>query len=190
MKRIAILLALSAVSVSAYCQSAPAEAPIKTTLCEIKAHPENFQHKLVEFRATASHGFEDSMVEDAACPWGKNGNPGFWMEFGGTRSTDTMYCCGFSPKPDRPATLRVDGMEIPLVDDDLFRQLDKALQTNPKPRKSVTVDATLQGRIFASRVKLGTNMPEHWGGYGHMGCCMLFVVTQVVSVGQAGTRPD
>ena len=189
MKRIAILLALAAASVPACCQSAaPPEQPIKTTLCEIKAHPENFQHKQVEFRATASHGFEDSMVEDAACPWPKDGNPGMWMEFGGTRSTDTMYCCGFSPKPDRPATLRVDGIDVPLVDDDLFRQFDNALHANPKPKLSVTVDATLRGRIFARREKI--NGKEYWEGYGHMGCCMLFVVTQVVSIGQVGARPD
>ena len=90
---------------------------------------------------------------------------------------------------DGPATLRVDGIDVPLVDDDLFRQFDNALHANPKPRKSATVDAVLRGRIFATRVKFA-NIPEHWGGYGHMGCCMLFVVTQVMSVGQAGTRPD
>jgi|SRR5215472_13891019 len=189
MNRIVILFVLAATSVPACCQSASTEQPIPTTLCEIKAHPENFQHKLVEFRATASHGFEDSMVEESTCPWPKNGNPGVWMEFGGTRSTDTMYCCGFNPKPDRPANLQVDGVEVPLVDDDLFRHFNKALHPErAQPGKSVTVDAILRGRIFANRVRYGR--PEHWGGYGHMGCCMLFVVTQVVSVGQVGTRPD
>jgi hypothetical protein len=187
MKAIAILLALIGASVPAFGQ-APSEQPIRTTLCEIKAHPENFQHKLVEFRATASHGFEDSMVEDSACPWPENKNPGVWMEFGGTHSTDTMYCCGFSPKPVRPATLKVDGMEIPLVDDDLFKKFDSALHADPKPKQSVTVDAILRGRIFARRKTI--NKDEYWGGYGHMGCCMLFVVTQVLSVGHVGTRPD
>lgn len=192
MKRIAILLALAAVSVPAYCQSAaPPEQPIKTTLCEIKAHPENFQHKLVEFRATASHGFEDSMVEDAACPWPKDGNPGVWMEFGGTRSTDTMYCCGFTPKPDRPATLKVDGIEIPLVDDDLLRKFDSELHSaKPQSNESIAVDATLQGRFFARRTRLTNRSPERWGGYGHMGCCMLFVVTQVKSVGEAAAKTN
>ncbi len=186
MRRIAILLALGVVSAPACSQSLPQEEPIKTTLCEIKAHPENFQHKLVEFRATASRGFEDSMVEELSYPWPKNGNPGVWMDFGGTRSTETMYCCGFSPKPDRPAALKIDGIEIPLVDDDLFRQLDKALHANPKPKQSVTVDATLRGRLFARREKINGN--AYWEVYGYMNCCILFVATQVISLGQAGNK--
>lgn len=190
MKRIAILFALVAASVPLCCRSsATPEEPIKTTLCEIKAHPENFQHKLVEFRATASHGFEDSMVEGKPCPGPENENPGVWMEFGGTRSTDTTYCCGFTPKPTRPKTLEVDGIEIPLVEDDLFRRFDAALHpTNPQPGKSATVDATLRGRIFAHREAM--NGQKYWGGYGHFGVYMLFVVTQVMSVGPGGTRPD
>jgi hypothetical protein len=76
------------------------EAPLRVSLCDVKAHPENFLHKLVEFSAIASHGFEDSMVEDSRCSWPYRG-PGVWMEYGGKRSTATMYCCGFSPKPDR-----------------------------------------------------------------------------------------
>lgn len=191
MKRVVILFALMSAAIPAYCQSAPTDAPIKTTLCEIKAHPESFQHKIVEFRASASHGFEDSMVEDAACPWPRNGNPGVWMEFGGNRSTDTMYCCGFSPKPDRAATLKIDGIEIPLVDDDLFKSFNSELHSaKPQSNESIAVDATLQGLIFARRVKLDNRHPEHWAGYGHMGCCMLFVVTRVMSVGQAGPKPN
>jgi hypothetical protein len=187
MRRTLLLLAILATTLSAWCQATPDEIAIKTTLCEIKAHPENFEHKLVEFRAMASHGFEDSMVEDASCTWGRD-HLGVWMEFGGTRSTDTMYCCGFSPRPERPATLKVDGIEIPLVDDDLFRKFDSELQAHPKPKLSVTVDAVLRGRIFVRRQKI--NKEEYWGGYGHMGCCVLFVVTQVISVGRVGTRPD
>jgi hypothetical protein len=187
---LSLLIAVASTGVSS--QTQQAEAPIKTTLCEIKAHPENFQHKLVEFTATASHGFEDSMVESDQCTWAHPvPNPGVWMEFGGKQSTDTMYCCGFSPKPDRPDTLKIDNLEIPLVEDDMFRQFNSALHPKrEKPGRSVTVEATMRGMIFAERAKLAKNIPEYWGGYGHMGCCMLFVVTQVVSVGKTGNRPD
>lgn len=187
MERLAFLLVLIGTVPSTHSQSTPREIPIRTTLCEIKAHPENFQHKLVEFRAIASHGFEDSMVEDAACPWAKNRNPGVWMEFGGTHSTDTMYCCGFSPKPNRPANLRVDGIEVPLIDDSLFEEFDKELHVYHAPKRSVRVDAELRGRIFASREEI--NGHKYWGGYGHMGCCMLFVVTQVLGIGQEVVTP-
>jgi hypothetical protein len=119
------------------------EQPLTVSLCEVKAQPENFLRKLVEVTATASHGFEDSMVEDSRCPW-PNAGPGVWMEYGGTRSTNTMYCCGFSPKPDREKPLSFDGMLLELVDDQTFRELDKQLHPkHSKQRGSDTVRATM-----------------------------------------------
>lgn len=160
-----------------------AELPVRVSLCDIKTHPENFLRKLVELTAIASHGFEDSMVEDSLCPWSDH-NPGVWMEYGGKRSTATMYCCGFSPKPDRSDALVIDGVSLDLVNDETFREFDRRLHPkHSKQRSSDTVRATLRGRIFARYEGIGgTQQKPAWRGYGHMGCCMLFVVTQVVSV--------
>jgi len=134
------------------------EKPLAVSLCEVKAHPENFLHKLIEFTATASHGFEDSMVEDSQCPW-PNGGPGVWMEYGGTRSTDTMYCCGFSPKPDRAKTLVVDGMSLDLVDDETFKEFDKRLHPqHSKPKRG----PTLSGLLCVAEYLQGTKaLVEH-----------------------------
>lgn len=111
------------------------EKPLAISLCQVKAHPENFLHKLVEVKVTASHGFEDSMIDDSECAWPKGG-PGVWMEYGGTRSTDTMYCCGFSPKPDRAKPLVVDGVSLDLRDDQMFKEFDTP--TPPKALKAKT----------------------------------------------------
>jgi hypothetical protein len=156
---------------------------VRVSLCEIKAHPENFLHKLVEITATASHGFEDSMVEDSRCPW-PNGGPGVWMEYGGKRSTATMYCCGVSPKPTRSEALVIDGIPLELADDETFRAFDKRLHpSTPMGNHQVIVRATLRGRIFGRYEGImGTKQSPAWRGYGHMDCCMLFVVTQVVSI--------
>ncbi len=166
-------------------QAPTPDVAIRASLCEIKTHPEKFLGKLVEFKATASHGFEDSMVEDNHCKWTAGGFPGVWMEYGGTRSTDTMYCCGSSPKPTRDNTLVIDGVSLPLVDDETFRIFDSRLHPkHSKPqRASDTVEATFRGRIFGRYESIGgTQQHPRWKGYGHMGCCMLFVVTQVVSI--------
>ena len=155
---------------------------MQVSLCEVKAHPENFLHKLVEFTATASHGFEDSMVEDSRCAWPERG-PGVWMDYGGKRSTATMYCCGISPKPNRNDVLEVEGIQLDLVDDETFRAFDTRLHPSHPGRTSATVRARLRGRIFGKYGGIaGTQQNPGWRGYGHMGCCMLFVVTQVVSV--------
>jgi hypothetical protein len=160
--------------------------PLQVSLCDIKAHPDMFLHKLVEFTATASHGFEDSMVEDSHCPWSQ-GRPGVWMEYGGKRSTATLYCCGISPKPDRSETLVIDGISLDLLDDNTFRAFDRRLHQRPsKPESSNTVRATLRGRIFARYEGIGgSRQNPEWRGYGNMGCCMLFVVAQVVSIDSA-----
>ncbi len=160
------------------------EKPQTVSLCQVKTHPEKFLHKLIEITATASHGFEDSMVEDGQCPWPKGG-PGIWMEYGGTRSTDTMYAGGGSPKPDREKPLVVEGTPVELVDDQIFREFDKQLHPkHSKPKRgSDTVRATMRGRLFARYEGIGgTQVSPAWRGYGHMDCCMLFVVTQVVSL--------
>ncbi|MGB9030830.1 MAG: hypothetical protein WCC27_11975 [Acidobacteriaceae bacterium] len=169
---------------TAYSQAQQPEAPIQVSLCEIKTHPEKYLKKLVEFTASASHGFEDSMAEDSRCPWPDRG-PGVWMEYGGNRSTDTMYCCGFSPKPTRDKPLVVDGIPLSLVDDEKFQEFDARLHPkhSKQQRMSDTVKATLRGRVFGRYEGIaGTQQSPAWRGYGHMGCCMLFVVTQVVSV--------
>jgi hypothetical protein len=178
------ILAMGLVPLPAHAQHS--EAPLRVSLCEVKAHPENFLHRLVEFNAIASHGFEESMIEDSRCSWPDRG-PGVWMEYGGKRTTATMYCCGMSPKPARSDTLVVDGISLELVDDDTFREFDKRLHPgHPKQRSTVTVRATLRGRIFARYEGIGgTKQNPEWRGYGHMDCCMLFVVTQVVSIDPA-----
>jgi hypothetical protein len=184
MRIISLLAGILAIGLApAFSRAQHPEVPLRVSLCEVKAHPENFVHKLVEFTAIASHGFEDSMVEDSHCSW-PEGGPGIWMEYGGKRSTATMYCCGVSPKTDRRDTLIVDGIPVDLVDDHTFRAFDKRLHPKlSKQRSSATVRATLRGRIFAKYEGiLGTKQTPAWRGYGHMDCCMLFVVTQVVSV--------
>jgi hypothetical protein len=184
MRIISVLAGMLAIGmVAAQSRAQHPEVPLRVSLCDVKAHPERFLRKLVEFTATASHGFEDSMVEDSRCSW-LNGAPGVWMEYGGKRSTATTYCCGVSPKPDRPDALIVDGIRLDLTDDETFQAFDRRLHPHhPKQRSSDAVKATLRGRIFARHEDIpGTQRNAEWGGYGHMGCCMLFVVTQVVSI--------
>lgn len=154
------------------------EQPIKTTLCEIKKDPMAFNRKLVEVSGYGSHGFEDSMFEDPTCFEGA-GRLGIWMEYGGTASTDTMYCCGFSPS-NRKAQLVVQGVSVPLAEDDQFRQFDTLLHSDrSRPMKDISVRATVRGRIFYAPQRLGQIT---LGGYGHMGCCLLLAIQQVISV--------
>lgn len=172
--RIAGFIFIATAISSAYAQS---DQPIKASLCEIRTHPMDFNHKLVEVHAIASHGFEDSSLVDPAC----SGSPFFWFEYGGKVVTGTMYCCGLTNARERTENLKVDGITIPLVDDAPFRSFDQKLHPeHSKQKKSNTVSATVQGILFLAPQKLGENYTQY--GYGHMGCCILFAVTRVVAV--------
>ena len=172
--RLIIFIFLAATASLAHGQS---DQPIKTSLCEIRTHPMDFNHKLVEVHAIASHGFEDSSLVDPAYP----GLPYFWFEYGGKVVTGTMYCCGLTNARERAEDLIVEGITVPLADDALFRSFDQKLHPNhPKKNKSDTVSATVQGILFLAPQKVG-NSPTMYG-YGHMGISILFALTRVAAV--------
>jgi hypothetical protein len=157
--------------------------PIKTTLCEIKKDPMAFNKKLVEVSGYATHGFEDSMFEDPACFEG-SGRLGIWMEYGGTVATDTMYCCGVGPG-NQKAPLTIQGVPVPLVQDDLFKRFDTMLHL--RPRKDISIRAIVDARIFVAPRSVAQLT---FGGYGHMGCCMLLAIEQVVSIESKKPEPS
>jgi hypothetical protein len=151
------------------------ETPEKVTACKLKNDPAAFNHKLVEVEGFISHAFEDFTFFDPNCPY----SPMIWLEYGGKASSGTMYCCGVSNARSRPKELAVDGVPISLIDDERFRQLDKLIHDEA----DTVVHATLVGRFFAGkREKYANGKSGNWGGYGHMGCCSLLAIQQVVSV--------
>lgn len=146
---------------------------MKITLCQLKSDPAAYNHKLIEVTGFISRGFEDFTLSDPQCPaW-----PDVWLEYGGTDVSGTMYCCGVTAERSRPKTLVVENITIPLVNDERFREFDKLIH---RPPDSV-VHATIVGRFFAGEL-VKYPKGEVWSGYGHMGCCSLLAIQQVVSV--------
>lgn len=182
--RIFLCAALAFWSLALSLDAQETEPPIKTTLCEIKKDPLAFNKKLVEVSGYGTFGFEDSMFEDPTCFEHSDG-PGVWMEYGGTVSTDTMYCCGFSPSNTKKP-LTVQDIPVPLVEDEQFKRFDTMLHSK-QPKKDVSVRATVRGRIFVAQSKIA--QISFWG-YGHMGCCMLLAIEQVVSVDSKKAGPS
>lgn len=147
--------------------------PEKVTLCRLKNDPAAYNHKLIEVTGFISHGFEDFTLFDPSC----SSRFDVWLEYGGTAASGTMYCCGVTAERRRPKQLVVEGIPIPLIDDEQFREFDKLLQRRPDS----VVRATIVGRFFSGeQVKYPAG--TFWGGYGHMGCCSLLAIQQVISV--------
>jgi hypothetical protein len=149
------------------------EEPVTVSLCRLDADPAFFNHKLVKVTAFLSHGFEDFSLFDPEC----HSRTAVWLEYGGTASSNTVYCCGVTASRSRPKTLVVEDIPIPLVDDARFRTLDRLLQRQPDS----FAHATIVGRFFAGEV---SRRPGNTGlrGYGHLGCCSLLVIQQVLLV--------
>jgi hypothetical protein len=152
---------------------ASCEEPEKITVCKLKNDPAAYNHKLVEMEGFLSRGFEDFTLSDPNCPY----SPEIWLEYGGKVASGTVYCCGPSNNRTRQEQLMVDAISIPLVDDERFLQFDKLIHD----QADTVVHATIRGRFFAGERSKGADKPGNWGGYGHMGCCSLLAIEQVVS---------
>jgi hypothetical protein len=165
-KAVLVVLSLAAIAVC--------EEPEKVTVCQLKTDPPAFNHKLVQVTSFLSHGFEDFTLQDPSCgAW-----PDIWLEYGGQAASGTMYCCGVTNARTRPEQIEVENISVSLVGDDNFKKLDNLLQA---PRTYAMAHGVIVGRFFSGR-EIADGRGKHWGGYGHMGCCSLLVIQQVLAV--------
>lgn len=174
MRVAALLLSLLGLGGMAFSQ----EQPQSATVCQLKNDPPAYNHKLVEVTAFVSRDFEDFTMFDAACPsW-----PAVWLEYGAKLKSGTMYCCGETADRHRPEELNVEGIPVPLTENEQFREFDKLIYPPFRPgQHGSIVHATLIGRFFSGR-QIKYPKATLWGGYGHMGCCSLLTIEQVKSV--------
>jgi hypothetical protein len=167
-----ILFLAFVITLSLAAKSAAQDVPQKTTVCELIQNPKSFDHKLVVVTGFASHGFEDSGFSDPACG-GRYG--GLWMEFGGEASTGTMSTVSDLSRT-RPESAVVEGVSVPLIEDRNFQTFDKLLHQG----NGNLVRATVIARFFAGRENF--DGIKGFSGYGHLGCCSLFMIQQVLSL--------
>ena len=162
-------------------QASP-EQWMDTTVCALRRNPQQWNHKLIRVTGYVTHGYEESSLVDPACGDYSDGSL-IWMEYGGQVGSGTMYFGPVSPR-HRETDLVVEGLSNPLVEDEKFQKLDKMLQSRPNSRSVVVVPVTLQGRFFSGK-KSKKERGSAFGGFGHFGCCSLFVIEKVNSVAES-----
>lgn len=144
----------------------------RVSLCTLQADPAAYNHKMIDVRAVVSHGLNDFTLSDSRCePRSK-----IWLEYGGRVNSETEYCCGVKGGP-RTTALVVEGITTRLIDDARFRRFDARVRSPG----DVRFGAHLIGRFFAG-LKQRTPKGDFWGGYGHLSCCSLLVIEQVVGI--------
>ena len=171
---VALLIGLAGVSLPAVGQVGPPEISrgpiIDTTVCQLSSSPAEFDHKLIRVNAYLSLGFEEAGMHDPFCQENSSTTQqrsnlekrDFWVEF--ADHADHEGVKGFPP----------------LVEDAQLRKFSIVLNE----REGQMPRAVLIGTFYAAKAPEDTEAGKisFLSGYGHMGCCHLFVVSQVESV--------
>jgi hypothetical protein len=131
------------------------EEPVKVSPCELSTNPRSYNHKLIEITGFISDGRENSHLIDPTC----ESSESLWWRHGGKSET-------------------VEGIHVPLIEDARFNEFGTFLERWPDS----LLRATVVGRFFAGTSVTRGDGRVSWGGYGHRGCCSLFVLQQVLSV--------
>jgi len=121
-----------------------------------------------------------------------------WVQPGGDAGSPAVFCCG-SHEGTPGKSIKINGIEIALVQDETYDGFMKRL-TMSRPRSQsgdfcndcnyYDVSATLRGRFFAAKLIHNVFYGDMYTGYGHLGCCSLFVIEQVESYTSARTMVD
>src|SRR5262249_12662089 len=179
---------VSAITLLLCCASVHAESAAQITPCELIRNPGAYDRAVVTVRAAVKIGFEDSLLI-ANC--GKSDRTSVWVTFGGDVEAPIVFCCGdHSRKPGSVVT--VDDQEVGLQKDaefeKYFRLLTSVLKETPSGIPcfydcyQYRVTATLTGRFFAGEKTKTDDGNDLYYGYGHIGCCSLFVIQKVEDV--------
>lgn len=174
-----ILIAIATATISR------SDEPVRVSVCQLKKDPLTYNHKLVEVTGFVTHAARNFTVYDPMCPsW-----PAIWLEYGGSINSGTVACCKTLSDRRRPQPLVIENIPLPLTDDQIFENFDKAIQPPFRAGQSGAVEhATLIGTFFAGQ-QMETATEHYWGGYGHMGCCSLLAIQEVKGA-DTQWRPD
>ena len=171
---VSLLIGLAGINLSAVAQVATLETPkglvTDTTVCQLRSSPAEFDHKQIRVNAYLSLGFEEAGMHDPSCPENSSTNGqssnhderDFWVEFANEAEHEGVK--GF----------------LPLVEDEKLQQFNDVLnQRDGQMRRAVLI-----GTFYQAKPPQDSEPGEisFISGYGHMGCCHLFVVSQVESV--------
>lgn len=161
-------------------RSAP---PIDVTYCELAANPKSFHQARVRITGHVSFEFERFTLSDPACTPPKDSSLDLWITYGGDVPSGAIYCCPGEGGPPGSRSAPSANVEFPLVADGTYQRFRDFLERTG----DVQVRVTLVGKVLIKPEKQPGQLMA--GGYGHMGCCSLFVIEQVESF-DSRERPD
>jgi hypothetical protein len=153
------------------------EAQMDVSFCELANNPRPYDGRTIRVRGTLSVHFEDFSLYGENC---RTDQP-IWLAFGG--DVPGIVASTINDGYRKPgADLMVNGTPFQIKKDENFRRLYALISTFHGDNPAFSVTATLTGAFFAGEERQGADGKTRYGGYGHLGCCALFVITEVDSV--------
>ena len=149
------------------------ESPLN--FCDIAKSPKSFDGKMVRVRGTLSVHFEDFSLAGGNC----DTQQGIWLTFGG--DVPGIVASTFNDSfRKRGVNIKVNGVPYGIKKDENFRRLYALIAARHGGNPAYRVTATLVGQFFAGTELKQSNGQTVFGGYGHLGCCALLVITEVL----------
>jgi len=148
-----------------------AQGAVEVSPCDLVKAPQTYHGKLIHIRSQVLIAFEDFSFNTNDC--GERLRP-VWLAYGGDEPTPTMSTVNDQSRQPG-SVLKVNGKPLYLVHDDsleLFKRRLSAVRVGQPGGNLYEVTATFTGYFFAA----------HDRGYGHLGCCHLFVIQKVDDV--------
>lgn len=165
-----------------------AEDPIQVTPCDLMSDPPQYDKRLVTLRAPIKIEFEGSAF-DVKC--NNTDLQPIWVTFAGDVEVPVVYCCGNHDRK-KGTTVEVEGLKLSLQKDVEFEKywnlLTAERETAPSGVPCIWecyqyhVTATLTGHFFSGEEWKRDDGKIFYMGYGHLGCCSLFVIEKVAEV--------
>jgi hypothetical protein len=164
----------------------PSTPPPSVAFCDLVSNPQAFDGQWIQVHGRISLAFEDFTLFEQACD--KPLTRSVWLEYGGDEETPTKFCCGDHTRP-KGKDITVRGQTMPLVRDAAMENfIQKVRDRRSRQANGQPCEGSLCNlyRVSAMLTGLFLAAPEDpkggLKGYGHMGCCHLFVIYRVSNV--------
>jgi hypothetical protein len=151
---------------------------MKVSGCNLARSPKAFDGKLVRVRGRLSVHFEDFSLDIPNC----DTDQAIWLTFGG--DVPGIVPSTFNDMVRRPdSDMIVHGISYGIKKDVNFRKLYASIAARHGDKPDYRVTATLTGMFLAGEeFRNPKGDVIGFGGYGHLGCCALLVISQVEDV--------
>jgi hypothetical protein len=157
----------------AYAQENPVEVPP----CDLARNPKEFDGKLISVRGGLNVYFENFSLGIGNCETEQY----IWLAFGG--DVPGIVASMVNDAFRKPGSdIKVNGVSYGIKKDDSFRKLYALIAARHGNKPDYKVTATLTGMFLAGEEHKTAKGATYFGGYGHLNCCALFVITQVSDV--------